>query len=170
MKCSASLLGLKVGDYFNLCNWQLLPPPSKNYLPKQAKITAPDCPIVLSTLTVKEFFNSCNWQLLPQNEPAAEIILPSLPPSPPSDLSCLTVAKFLSLCNWQSIPLEVSLPSQPQPLEQESPLTSQVQAFFQCIPWEGNAEIGGLSQPLTRSPLISPAPGDINLKDLCNLF
>lgn len=55
MKCSASLLGLKVRDYFSLCNWQLLPPPSKNYLPKQAKITAPDCPIVLSTLTVKEF-------------------------------------------------------------------------------------------------------------------
>lgn len=169
MKCSASLLGLNVGDYFNLCNWQLLPLPNKNYLPKQAKTTAPQRPIVLFTLTVKEFLSSCNWQLLPQNEPAVENTSPSpLLPSPFSDLPRLTVAEFFSLCNWQSLspgvrPLQFSL------LEPKSLLAWQVEAFFQSIPWESNAEISE-TEASERLLLISPALREMNLNDLSNLF
>lgn len=169
MKCSASLLGMNVGDYFNLCNWQLLPLPNNNYLPKQAKTTAPQRPIVLSTLTVKEFLSSCNWQLLPQNESAVKITSPSpFLPSPSSNLPRLTVAEFFSLCNWQSLSLEV-YPLQSSLLEPKSLLAWQVKAFFQSIPWESNAEIGA-TKALERSPLISPALGEINLNDLSNLF
>ena len=71
MNSATSLLGLKVGDYFNSCNWQLLPPPSdRNLLPKV--IIAPQSPIVLPRLTAEKFFKLCNWQLLPQLEPTGD--------------------------------------------------------------------------------------------------
>ncbi|WP_009633984.1 hypothetical protein [Synechocystis sp. PCC 7509] len=180
MKCSASLLGLNVADYFNLCNWQLLPPPSNN-LPKQAKITAPHCPTVLSALSVKDFFETCNWQLLPPTEPEKDndSTSPLSPPQVEHDvqnpivLRRLTVTEFFGLCNWHSLPLKVIT----QPLEPESSLepkslkTWQVQAFFQRISWEGSSpEIGRLPQASTLSELISPASGEMNLNDLSNLF
>ncbi len=182
MKCSASLLGLNVGDYFNLCNWQLLPSPSHNYLPQQAKITDPHRPILLSTLSVKEFFGACNWQLILQNELDRDNDSNCLPPPQvetdlqnPIILRCLTVAGFFSLCNWQSLPPEVrqlqplplELPE--SPLKQKSPKTWQVEAFFQHISWEGSPEIGRLPQATTLSTLI-PASAEMNLNDLSNLF
>ncbi len=171
MNSAASLLGLNVGDYFNLCNWQLLPPPiDRNVLPKQAKISSFQSPIVLPRLTAEKFFKLCNWQLLPQLEPTGdETPTPFVvTPSPLTDLPCLTVTEFFSLCNWHSLPLEVC--ESPQlPLER-SPLTLQVQAFFQRISWESSSEIGELPQTSARLELISPAPGEMNLKDLSNLF
>lgn len=178
MNSVASLLGLTVGNYFNLCNWQLLSPPSNNYLPKQAKIISPQRPIVLSALSVKEFFNSCNWQLVPL-QPANDDTTSSLPPLQVESadpnltaLPCLTVTKFFSLCNWHSLPLEVCssqavYPSQPLPLQ--SPLTQPVQAFFQMIPWEGSPKIGGLPQA-SLSESIAPAQVEMSLNDLAKLF
>ncbi|MBW4663052.1 MAG: hypothetical protein KME01_02455 [Chroococcus sp. CMT-3BRIN-NPC107] len=180
MKCSASLLGLNVGDYFNLCNWQLLPPPKHNHLPKQAKITAPHCPTVLSALSVKDFFDTCNCQLLSPTEPAKDndstspVLLPQVESDVPNPtvLGCLSVTDFFSLCNWHSLPLEViTQPLAPElPLEPESPLTWQVQAFFQRISWDGSPEIGKLPPVSTLSKSISPASGEMNLNDLSNLF
>lgn len=182
MKRSASLLGLNVGDYFKLCNWQLLPPPSNN-LPKPIKITPPPRPTVLSVLSVKDFFASCNWQLLTQialedNDSTSPLLPPPVAsdPSPPIVLPCLTVAEFFSLCNWQSLPLEATIP-QPLAVEPElpkvfipeSPLTIQVQTFLRTIPWEGNPEIGRLPQA-SSLPSIPPAEDEMNLNDLSNLF
>lgn len=167
MKSAASLLGLKVGDYFNSCNWQLLPPPSdRNVLPKQTKIAAFQSPIVLPRLTADQFFKLCNWQLEPTGD---ETLTPFVVAPSPLALPCLTVTEFFSLCNWHSLPLEVCESPQPLPLER-SPKTLQVQAFFQRISWEGSSEIGGLPQTSARLELISPAPGEMNLKDLSNLF
>lgn len=167
MKNAASLLGLKVGDYFNSCNWQLLPPLSdRNLLPKRARIAAPGSPIVLPRLTAEKFFKLCNWQLEPTGD---ETLTPFVvAPSPLADLPCLTVTEFFSLCNWHPLPLEVC--ESPQlPLER-SPKTWQVQTFFQRISWEGSSEICGLPQTSARLELISPAPAEMNLNDLSNLF
>lgn len=182
MSSSASLLGLNVGEYFKLCNWQLLPPPSNNYLPKLAKITSFQRPSILSALSVKEFFDSCHWQPIAQNEPEKDndSTSPLLPPqiesnfqNPPTVLPCLTVAEFFSLCNWQSLPLEVRtqpLPLGPEsPLEPELSLTIQVQTFLQRIPWEGSPEIGRLPQA-SRSQSIPPAEVEMSLNDLSKLF
>ena len=166
MKSAASLLGLKVGDYFNSCNWQLLPLPSdRNVLRKQTKIAAFQSPIVLPRLTAEKFFKLCNWQLEPTGD---ETLTPFVVAPSPLTLPCLTVTEFFSLCNWHSLPLEVC--ESPQlPLER-SPKTWQVQAFFQRISWEGNSEIGGLPQTSARLEVISPASGEMNLNDLSNLF
>jgi len=104
MKSSVSLLGLTVENYFNLCNWQQLPPSSNNSLPpKQAKIISPQRPVVLSALTVETFFNLCNWQLLPKLELVnddSNVLVPLLPDQSvvPTALPCLTVAEFFSRC------------------------------------------------------------------------
>ncbi len=143
MKSSVSLLRLTVEDYFNLCNWQQLPPSSNRSLPlKQTKNTSPKRPIVLSALTVETFFKLCNWQLLPQleqydddNQQTSLTPASSAAPTSPTSLPCLTVAEFFSLCNWQSLPPEVrKTQSAPLPLKQKPPLAQQVQAFFQSIP------------------------------------
>lgn len=173
MKGSASLLGLTVGDYFNLCNWQLSQP-KRNNLPKQAKkVVSPQRPSVVAALSVKEFFNSCNWQLLSQPLLDDEITS-SLPLSPdlPSNLPCLTVTEFLSLCNWQLLPQEVR-PSQSLPVSAPapaSPLTMQVQAFFLTIPWGGSHEISESPQISGLSKLNFPAPKEMNANDLSKLF
>ena len=166
MKSAASLLGLNVGEYFNSCNWQLLPPPSdRNVLLKQTKIASFQSPIVLPRLTAEKFFKLCNWQLEPTGD---ETLTPFVVAPSPLALPCLTVTEFFSLCNWHSLPLEVC--ESPQlPLER-SPKTWLVQAFFQRISWEGSSEIGGLPQTSARLELISPAPGEMNLNDLSNLF
>ena len=164
MKSAASLLGLKVGDYFNSCNWQLLPPPSdRNVLPKA--IASFQSPSVLPSLTAEKFFKLCNWELEPTGD---ETLTPFVVAPSPLALPCLTVTEFFSLCNWPSLPLEVS-ESPPLPLER-SPKTWQVQAFFQRISWEGSPDIGGLPQTSARLEVISSAPSEMNLKDLSNLF
>jgi hypothetical protein len=178
MKSAASLLGLKVRDYFNSCNWQLLPRDGaerplrdRNVLPKQAKIAALQSPIVLPRLTAEKFFKLCNWQLLPQLEPTGDETLTPfvVAPSPLTNLPCLTVTEFFGLCNWHSLPLEVRESPQPLVLER-SPQTWQVKAFFQRVSWEGSSEIGGLQQASARLELISPAPHEMNLNNLSNLF
>ncbi len=184
MKSSVSLLGLTVGNYFNLCNWQQLSPSSNTSLPpKQAKINAPQRPVTLSALTVEKFFSLCNWQLLPQlelvNNDHTET-LPLLPaqskePTPPTAIPCLTVTEFFSLCNWHSLPPEVRK-SQPLPLEhklpqeQKPPLVQQVQTFFQTIPWEGSPKIGGLPQVSAVLELIAPSQTEMSVNDLSKLF
>lgn len=183
MKSPASLLRLTVGDYFKSCNWQLLPPPSCDYLPKQAKIVLPQRPTVLSALSVKEFFDTCNWQLLIQNEPEQDndSTSPVLPPPVESNLQNvrvlqrLTVTEFFSLCNWQSLPSEpqiqlLTLELAELPLEQKSPLTWQVKAFFQQIFWEGSPVIGRLPQKSSKLQELIPASEKMNLNDLSNLF
>ncbi len=189
MNSSASLLGLTVKDYFNLCSWQLSPPPINNNLPKQAKVIPPQRPRILPALSVKEFFNSCNWQLLPQNELEndKDSTSPLLPPQevesdrqkPAVGLPCLTVAEFFSLCNWQSLPpairtqpllTEPESPLPESPLEPKPPLACQVQTFLQMISWEGSPEIGRLPQASAKSHLVSPSSTDMNLNDLSKLF
>ena len=193
MKSQVSLLGLTVGDYFRLCNWQQLPPASNNPLPsKQAKIATPARPVVISALTVEAFFKLCNWQLLPQLEPASDrnnasnSPLPLLEsdqgaaPTTPTALPCLTVNEFFSLCNWHSLPPEVrkTLPPpssepialEPLPVEPLEPLAQRVQIFFQMIPWDGSPKIGRLPQKSPVSELIAPPQTDMNLNDLSKLF
>ncbi|WP_009630669.1 hypothetical protein [Synechocystis sp. PCC 7509] len=180
MNSSDSFLGLTVGDYFNSCNWQLVPPPINNYvLPQHAKITCPQRSIILSRLTVEEFFNSCNWQMLPQIEPdEGDYSISTLPqlqaekdafPNPSTALPCLTVTEFFSLCNWHCLPIEVRQ-TQLLPLEQKPHLTWQVQAFLQIIPWEGSPDIGSLPQPSTLSKSISSAQVEMSLNNLSKLF
>jgi len=181
MKSSVSLLGLTVGNYFNLCNWQQLPPSNNNSLPPPVKINAPQRPVSLSALTVEKFFSLCNWQLLPQLELVNDnnndpISLPaqSKAPNPPTAIPCLTVMEFFSLCNWHSLPPEARK-SQPLPLEHKlpsepSPLTQQVQTFFQTIPWEGSPKIGGLPQVSAISEFIAPSQTEMSVNDLSKLF
>ena len=177
MKSSVSLLRLTVGDYFNLCNWQQLPPLSEFSLPpKQTKITSPERPIVLSALTVETFFKLCNWQLLPQLEQVydndnQQTSLAPVSSTAPTSLPCLTVAEFFSLCNWQSLPPEVrKTQPAPLPIKQKPPLAQQVQAFFQSVPWEGSPIIGGLPPSASRPELITPSPAEMNVNDLSKLF
>lgn len=175
---SVSLLRLTVGDYFNLCNWQQIPPSSDRSLPpKQAKTTSPERPIVLSALTVETFFKLCNWQLLPQLEQQDDdhqqtSVTPTSSAGSIPSLPCLTVAEFFSLCNWQSLPPEVRKiqPAPSLPTKQKPPLAEQVQAFFQSIPWEGSPIIGGLPQSSLRSPSIAPLPSEMSVNDLSKLF
>lgn len=174
---SVSLLGLTVGDYFNLCNWQQIPPSSDRSLPpKQAKTTSPERPIVLSALTVETFFKLCNWQLSPQikqqDDGDRQTSVAPASSAAPASLPCLTVAEFFSLCNWQSLPPEVrkTQPAPSLPTKQKPPLAEQVQVFFQSIPWEGSPIIGGLPQSSLRSPSIAPSPSEMNVNDLSKLF
>jgi hypothetical protein len=178
MKSQVSLLGLTVGDYFKLCNWQLASPSSNNSLPsKQSKISSPQRPVVLSGLTVETFFKLCNWQLLPQlelvshdNDTTSLEPIQSAAQNPPKSLPCLTVTEFFSLCNWQSLPPEVRKSQPLRLVEPKPPLAQSVQVFFQMIPWEGSPKIGELPQASSVSALIAPSQGEMNLNDLSKLF
>lgn len=169
----ASLSCLKVAEFFQLCNWQLLPPalpnlqrqdPPKTTGAQQVNSTA------LSCLSVREFFTLCNWQLLPPALPNLQQLesTQSSSPQQTGSLSCLSVKEFFHQCNWQLLPLETCyLPVQ---VERKVSLTTlPVREFFQRISWDGSPEIGSLpQQTLLLEPIAEEKAPTLN--DLSNLF